>query len=199
MLSDFRLKVFETVAAKKNFTKAAKELGISQPAVSQNISELEQQIGDTLFVRGLNQVELTVKGALLLDYTHKILHLYESLNSELVPSSSPSVSLLKIGACPLAAKFILPPVIERFKDIFPRIEVVLLERENFEMESLLSQKAIDLSVSDKLFPGFESEPFIDISLSGGAKNIQVLYFAYSHSSGQNEEIRKFIMTSKTCI
>ena len=48
MLIDFRLKVFYTVAKSGSFSKAARELGITQPAVSQNIAELEQQIGDFL-------------------------------------------------------------------------------------------------------------------------------------------------------
>ena len=49
MFEDFRLKVFMTVAREKSFTKAASELGVSQPAVSQNISELEKSAGVKLF------------------------------------------------------------------------------------------------------------------------------------------------------
>ena len=51
MICDYRLKVFYTVAVKGSFTAAAKELGITQPAVSNHISELESAVGDLLFFR----------------------------------------------------------------------------------------------------------------------------------------------------
>lgn len=76
MLEDFRLRVFMTVAAKQSFTAAARELGISQPAVSQNISELERSLGAALFDRGRRQVTLTEKGRLFKGYADQILHWY---------------------------------------------------------------------------------------------------------------------------
>ena len=51
MLNDFRLKVFYTCTIKGNFTRAAKELGITQPAVSSHIAEIENDIHDLLFIR----------------------------------------------------------------------------------------------------------------------------------------------------
>ena len=59
MLEDFRLKVFITVAAEGSFTKAASVLNISQPAVSQNVSELERVTGVRLFDRLPGKVKLT--------------------------------------------------------------------------------------------------------------------------------------------
>ena len=76
MLEDFRLRVFMTVAEKQSFTVAAHELGISQPAVSQNISELEKNLGAALFDRGRRQVTLTDKGRLFKGYAEQILHWY---------------------------------------------------------------------------------------------------------------------------
>ena len=62
MLEDFRLKVFMTVASRGSFTLAAKELGISQPAVSQNVAELEKSVGAELLVRSRGSVALTPAG-----------------------------------------------------------------------------------------------------------------------------------------
>ncbi|MCQ2170857.1 MAG: LysR family transcriptional regulator [Bacteroidales bacterium] len=76
MIEDFRLKVFETVAALGSFTAAAKELGVSQPAVSQNISELERQLDTVLFIRERGNVSLTAKGKLFKTYSDQILHWY---------------------------------------------------------------------------------------------------------------------------
>ena len=62
MLDDFRLRVFMMVATESSFTRAAQHLGVSQPAVSQNIAELEKQVGAALFERKRGEVALTAEG-----------------------------------------------------------------------------------------------------------------------------------------
>ena len=83
-MEDFRLKVFVTVAEKGSFTAAAAELGVSQPAVSQNIAELEKLCDARLFVRSRGEVTLTDKGALLLEYARKILFWYSRIDGVFV-------------------------------------------------------------------------------------------------------------------
>ena len=74
MLDSNRLRVFATVAAKGSFTDAARELGVSQPAVSQSVAELEKQLGCELFERLHGAVRLTAGGEDLLRYAERILH-----------------------------------------------------------------------------------------------------------------------------
>ena len=62
MIDNFRLRVFSSVAALGSFTAAAKALGVSQPAVSQNIAELEKFAGTRLLRRGRGGIELTAAG-----------------------------------------------------------------------------------------------------------------------------------------
>lgn len=76
MFEDFRLRIFLTLAGTRSFTAAAKELGISQPAVSQNISELERTLGEQLFERKRGEASLTDKGLLFKGYAEQILHWY---------------------------------------------------------------------------------------------------------------------------
>lgn len=78
MIEDTRLKIFDKVAVLGNFTLAARELGISQPAVSQNIAELEKQLGVQLFVRERGMATLTDKGRLFKEYSDQILHWYRA-------------------------------------------------------------------------------------------------------------------------
>ena len=73
MFEDFRLKVFMTVAREKSFTKAASELGVSQPAVSQNVSELEKSAGVKLFDRLRGEVVLTPQGRIFMEYVQRII------------------------------------------------------------------------------------------------------------------------------
>ena len=81
MIEDFRLRVFETVAQTRNFTAAARLLDISQPAVSQNIAELEKAVGCQLFDRSRSEIALTDRGEVFLLYVRRILKAYEDLNT----------------------------------------------------------------------------------------------------------------------
>ena len=84
MLTDFRLKVFKTVADRLSFTKAAAELLISQPAVTKQINELERLLGKPLFLRHGNRISLTDDGVRLLEYANRILALYGELRDAFV-------------------------------------------------------------------------------------------------------------------
>lgn len=77
MFEDFRLKVFLTVAKERSFTKAASVLGVTQPSVSQNIAELEKQLGTRLFDRLRGEVVLLPAGVIFKDYAEQILKTYD--------------------------------------------------------------------------------------------------------------------------
>lgn len=81
MLEDFKLKVFKAVATCHSFTLASRELNISQPAVSQNIADLEKQTGVQLFVRNRGEVILTDAGKVFELLADRILKDYDSLNA----------------------------------------------------------------------------------------------------------------------
>ncbi len=78
MLEDFRLKVFEAVVETGSFTKAALLLNVSQPAVSQNVAELERITGYPLFERSYGKVSLTPEGLTFKSYADKILMWYRA-------------------------------------------------------------------------------------------------------------------------
>lgn len=199
MLTDFRLKVFHTVAQLRNFTKAARELNISQPAVSQNIAELEQQIGDTLVERKHNGITLTTKGEMLFGYAEKILHLYESLNSELVPTNAPSTQELRIAACPIAVRFILPKVIKKFQALHPSIEVSMLEREDSEIESAVLEGLADLGIMESLPKELSAAPFANLALSESSEPMLKIVLAFAPNSQNQGAIQKFVLTAKTAL
>lgn len=89
MFQDFRLKVFVAAAQQKSFTKAAELLQVSQPAVSQNISELEKGLGFKLFERLKGEVVLTSEGEVFMNYALGLLDyssMVETLFTKLEPS-----------------------------------------------------------------------------------------------------------------
>ncbi len=109
MLEDFRLKVFLTVSETGSFTKAAKLLGISQPAVSQNISALEKETGATLFLRARGEASLTSQGKVFKTYAEHILYWYDSTNSMFGQDGKvSSTKHVRISADSVVASYILP-------------------------------------------------------------------------------------------
>ena len=99
MFEDFRLRVFVTVAECGSFTESAKILGISQPAVSQNISALETAMGDSLFVRSYASVSLTDAGRIGYDFAKRSLSRYAHLDAVQVKKTETPESpvLLKLN------------------------------------------------------------------------------------------------------
>ena len=111
MLEDTRLRIFVAVAREGSFTQAARRLGITQPAVSQSIAELEKNLGAELFERSRGSVTMTAAGISLMEYAGKILHWYSAIDDLFgekgrLGSSGP----LKIMADDFVASCVLPSV-----------------------------------------------------------------------------------------
>lgn len=118
MLDDFRLRIFKTLAEEGSFTKAAARLEISQPAVSQNIAELEKILSRTLFERQRGSVLLTREGEVFLKYAEAILASYreaEMAFSKIAPS------VVKVSASEELYNYILEPVLQDFMDVHPQV------------------------------------------------------------------------------
>ncbi|MBQ8810940.1 MAG: LysR family transcriptional regulator [Bacteroidales bacterium] len=126
MIDDFRLKVFMTVAAEGSFTKAAAVLGITQPAVSQNISELEKNCGRKLFERLRTEVVLTSQGRVFKEYAQKVQDSYASLDfmfASLQPAS------VRIAVSDEIYSLLVAPAVESFIVMHPEI---IVERALFD-------------------------------------------------------------------
>ena len=126
MLEDFRLKVFMAVAREGSFTKAAASLGISQPAVSQNIADLEKTSGCRFFDRLRGEVVLTPQGEIFRVYAEKMLSLCESVNNLFCTFQPCSV---KISVSEELYVYFLAPALESFVTVHPEI---VFERSIFE-------------------------------------------------------------------
>ena len=118
MLDDFRLRIFKTLAEEGSFTKAAARLDISQPAVSQNIAELEKILCRTLFERQRGSVSLTREGEVFMKYAESILASYSEAEMAFA-RISPSV--VKISASEELYNYILEPVLQDFMSVHPQV------------------------------------------------------------------------------
>ena len=106
-MSDFRLKVFQSVAKNLSFTKASQELFVSQPAITKHIQELETCYQTRLFERQGSKISLTEAGELLLKHSEKILDDYKQLEYEMHLLHDEYIGELKLGASTTIAPYIL--------------------------------------------------------------------------------------------
>ena len=122
MLEDFKLKVFMAVAENGSFTIAAKALGITQPAVSQNIAELERNMGAELFTRGRGSVTLTAAGITFKEYAEKILYWYSAAGQLFGPTGKITANKpVRISADGFIASHILPEAISKLLTFNPSL------------------------------------------------------------------------------
>lgn len=143
---DFRLKVFYTVARRLNFTKAAEELLISQPAVTKHIKELESQFNLALFDRRGNKVILSPAGEVLLKHTEAIQVIYRQMEFDLNQLNEAFKGILHVGSSTSITQYILPPLLARFHSIHQEVKVELLSGNTEQIEQALLDKKIELGV-----------------------------------------------------
>ena len=143
---DFRLKVFHSVATNLSFTKASKELFISQPAISKHIHELEVQYKTPLFDRVGSHIGLTHAGELLLSHTKQLLAAYRQMDFEMNLLTDNFAGELRLGASTTISQYVLPPVLASFIKKFPEIKVSLLNGNSRDIEQVLREGKITLGL-----------------------------------------------------
>ncbi|RDV13019.1 LysR family transcriptional regulator [Pontibacter diazotrophicus] len=143
---DFRLKVFYTVARRLNFTKAAEELLISQPAVTKHIKELESQFNLALFDRRGNKVLLSPAGEILLKHTEAMQEIYRQVEFDLNQLNHTLKGVLHVGSSTSITQYILPPLLARFHSIHQEVKVELLSGNTEQIEQALLDKKIEVGV-----------------------------------------------------
>ncbi|MBK0380814.1 LysR family transcriptional regulator [Mucilaginibacter segetis] len=154
---DFRLQVFYTVAKRLNFTRAAAELFITQPAVTKHIHELEREFKVSLFERsGNKKIVLTVAGEVLLQYTEKLASIYRELEYDMNLLVEKYAGILRIGASTTIAQYVIPPVLAQFHQKFKDVQINLIAGNTEQIEQALINKEIDLGIVE----GFSRNPQI---------------------------------------
>ncbi len=197
MICDYRLKVFYTVAVKGSFTAAAKELGITQPAVSNHISELEGAIGDTLFYRSRRESVLSPKGKILFDYAEKILNLYRCADRELTPVKREERRELTIAADPEAARSILRPLVEYYTRIYPGTDISVIERGREEASAMIDDLTADIAVTDMPRENSDSTVFATVAINGASAPMRTYYLSMTTDSEKKAVIDDFLLCCKT--
>ena len=157
-----RFDYFITLARERSFTKAAKELHITQQTLSNYISQLEKEIGSTLFVRSI-PLKLTYAGDVYLRYALSIQNQMENMQHELDDIAQKERGLLKIGIAFSRGHILLPKLIKAFQENHPFIQVQLVETANELLRAKLLNHEIDLAIAhfEEEDSGIELQDFYD--------------------------------------
>lgn len=165
-MSDFRLKAFYSVAKNLSFTRAAKELFVSQPAITKHINELERQYSVRLFDRTGGKIMLTDAGRLMLEHCSRILDEYNRMEYDMNLLNERSSGHISIGASTTVAQYVLPQILAEFTERFPQIEVSLTNGNSRDIENALLNHDIDLGMVEGIThsAGLQYEPFLEDEL-----------------------------------
>lgn len=118
-----QLRVFHTVAAVLSFTRASRELHLTQPGISKHIRELEEQYGTRLFERLGRRVALTQAGEILFRATGEVFHLIDDARQRIGDLNGLGGGRLDIGASMTIATHVLPDALVRFGQRYPAVRI----------------------------------------------------------------------------
>ena len=116
-------RVFYVVAKNKHMTRASEELHISQPAISQSIKKLEDQLGGTLFLRSNKGMELTEEGKMFYEYVKGALELINNAENEFTSFKDLSKGEIKIGCSTTLTKLVLMDALREYHKQYPNINI----------------------------------------------------------------------------
>ncbi|MDD4296563.1 MAG: LysR family transcriptional regulator [Ruminiclostridium sp.] len=139
-------RVFCEVAKHQSFSGAAKFLYMTQPAVSQTIMNLEQELGTRLFTRTSKGVNLTTDGQLLYEYASSAVNLIDAGEKKLSESRDLMTGDLKIGVGDTISRHYLLPYLEVFHNRFPNIKLKIINRTTMELCNILKSGEIDIAL-----------------------------------------------------
>ena len=173
MINLTQLRAFIKVVELKSFTLAAKDLYLTQPAVTNQIRLLEEEYGVDLLDRSGREIILTASGELLLSFAKRILDLYDQSKIELDRLNNLVRGTLLIGASTGPGEHILPKILGNFKGKYPQINIVLRIAQTEEiihqvLDRVLEAGIVGATVKEKVLV---FEPFIkdDIIIICGPK------------------------------
>lgn len=139
-------KIFCKVGKSKSFSKAAKDLYMTQPAVSQAIMQLEKELDTRLFNRTPKGVSLTNEGSLLFEYVHSAINLLDVGEEKILEFKNLTTGELKVGVGDTISRHFLLPYLETFHSQYPNIKITIVNGTTIELCSILKSGEVDIAI-----------------------------------------------------
>lgn len=138
------LKIFTTVADLGGMSKAAKELHITQPSISQAIAELEKYYGVKLFERLSQKIYLTKEGELMLSFSRHILDSFEQMEAAM--NQAVEKSSLRIGCSVSVGTCLIEEILDEAKERIPQCQISVIVTNSSEIEQLILANEVDVGI-----------------------------------------------------
>jgi LysR family hydrogen peroxide-inducible transcriptional activator len=139
-----QLRHFVRVAEAENFTRAAAQVGLSQPALSRSIARLEEELGQPLFERQTRKVVLNDVGRLLIERTRNILLMVDDLKAEIRDDGQSGK--VRVAAIPTVAPYFLPECLRSFHRQFPRAQLIVQEATTESLLKKVTDGDVDVAI-----------------------------------------------------
>ena len=149
-MADRRLQVFFAVAKQGSFTRAADSLFMTQPAVTFQVKQLEEQFNCRLFERQHQKIVLTTAGKLVFEYAEKILALSDEMEGRVGELTGEMGGTLNIGASTTLGEFVLPPILSQFNELFPQVHLRMVVGNSEQIQTSVQEGSLDIGLLDGL-------------------------------------------------
>ena len=167
VMSVNNLKIFISVADEKSITETAKNLYISQPAVSKAIKNLEDELSVKLFLRDKrNGLIITDVGEKILLLARQMVNLENKIYQTAFRDNNFLGSKVKIGSIPIASSVILSKAISIFKQKYPFVSIDLLEGSSNEVQKMIEEHVVDFGIAVSPFNDLEYQVLVKDKMVG---------------------------------
>jgi len=141
------LNYFYIVAKEKSFSKAAKTLFVSQPAVTKRIKNLEKRIGITLIKRKGSFIELTEIGEIIFNKLDNVFNSLKELDNEIKFLKDIGLAKnIRIGSTPSYSEYLMPKILKNFSKIYPDIKIELFSESSEQLVRMISENKLDIAI-----------------------------------------------------
>lgn len=139
-------KIFYTIVINGSISKAAEALYISQPAVTWQIKNLEEQLGVCLFIRTKHGIVLTDEGKVLFDFVSKGIESFNNGENILTNLKNLDSGIIRIGASTTVSRHVLMPYLEIFHGKYPNIDIQIVNNLTETLVTMLRNGSLDLLI-----------------------------------------------------
>lgn len=139
-----QLEAFIQIADGGSFSKAAKELFLTQPTISAHISSLEKELGARLFVRNTKEVSLSEEGKELYRYAKEMIDLERKIQEKFGAGRREQKRSIQIAASTIPAQYLLPKILIRFNEKYPKEQLKIMETDSAKVVTKIIEQAADV-------------------------------------------------------
>lgn len=139
-----QLEAFVQVSESGSFSKAAKELFLTQPTISAHISSLEKELNVRLFIRNTKEVSLSDDGKDLYRYAKQITDLEKAIEERFYMDSDDGKHFITIAASTIPAQYLLPKVLMYYRERYPKEQIKIMETDSSEVVTQVVDHMVDV-------------------------------------------------------